>query len=381
MTSAKIVRAGTGWKLRDEDIRLWSSVEFVILKIIGAAGSGQLVSLDHVTPHWPRVFGYQKLHTAERFAVRAKTASLNAFQRMLAYCSYVVANTTTLEASSTPEQLQSLLSDPERVDHLFKKVGGDESDTALHVLVKFLWATLSEIQRTSNFAGIVVHNRKPYDYPTVRAMRRHGVPVYVCWDNGRKLKSYSQHHQHHILNDWAPSPDDFRALEQHPPSIADQPQIPVPVRYGPLPTIKSAQRFLDPMDYVRERKPRIELKLATSETAQSMKSRQVSAMKFGPRSHRGPHVYELERKEEVDQNTGGKIVYWERSRLDRATATTTYEDARPSQLWCAVFHFILRSRFLNRRPGSTVSLISGTSVRSSISRTTGILWKATVMRT
>jgi len=179
-------------------------------------------------PHWPQVFGYQKLHAAERFAVKAKTASLNAFQRMLAYCSYVVANATTLEVGSPPEQSQSFLFGPERVDHLFKNVGGGGSDTAAHVLVKFLWATLSEIQRTSNFAGIAIHNQKPYDYPTVRAMRRHGVPVYICWDGALKLKSYSRHNQHHILNDWAPSPDDFRALEQPPPSIANQPQTPVP---------------------------------------------------------------------------------------------------------------------------------------------------------
>jgi len=39
MTSAKIVRAETGWKLRDEDIFLWSSVEFVMLRAIEAAGS------------------------------------------------------------------------------------------------------------------------------------------------------------------------------------------------------------------------------------------------------------------------------------------------------------------------------------------------------
>lgn len=135
------------------------------------------------------------------------------------------------------------------------------------------------------------------------------------------------------------------------------------------------------MDYVREREPHIKLKLAMAENAQSMRSRQSSAMKFGPRSHRGAHVYELERKEEVDRSTGENIVYWERSRLDRATATTTYERASPSQLWFAVFSFFLRSCFLNYRPGTTVSLTNGTSVRSSISRTTGIPRKATVMKT
>ena len=63
------------------------------------------------------------------------------------------------------------------------------------------------------------------------------------------------------------------------------------------------------MDYVQQRESHIELKLARSDKAEAMRSRQRSAMKFGTRSYRGTHVYELERKEEVDQNTGEKIVY------------------------------------------------------------------------
>lgn len=346
MTSAKIVRAGSGWKLRDEDIRLWSSVEFVMLKTIAAVGSGQLLRLDHITPDWPEAFGYKRLHAMEKFALRAKTASLNAFQRMLAYCSFMVANTTALEPNTLPKDFRSLLSDPERMDRLFRGISADAPGTDVHVLVKFLWGTLSEIHRASNFAGIFLHPHEPYDYPCVRAMRRHGVPVYVWWDKGLKSRTYSRHHQHHILNDWAPSQDDFRALEQRPPSITDQPQTAAPTNYGPHPANKSTKRFHDPMDYVRQRESHIELKLAGSDEAEAMRSRQRSAMKFGTRSYRGAHVYELERKEEVDQNTGEKIVYWERSRLERAVAATAYELASRSQLWCAFFLFLPHFCFL-----------------------------------
>jgi len=337
MKSAKVIRTGSGWRLSDEDVLLWSSVEFVMLKTIAAVGSRQLVRLDHVTPHWPEVFGYKRLHATEKFALRAKTASLNAFQRMLAYCSYAVANTTTIEPSSALWGSRPLLSNPEKVDGLFKLICADAPGTDVHVLVKFLWGTLSEIQRTSNFVGIVVHPHKPYDYPCVRAMARHGVPVYVWWDDALGSTTYSKHHQHHILNDWLPSLNDLGALEQPPHSVAGQVQTPTPTRYGPPHAIKSTQRFLDPMDYVRQRQPRIRLKLTTSHKAQSMMSREKSAMKFGTRSHRGADVYELERKEETDQRTGEKVVYWERTRLERAAAQTTYDCASRSQLWCGLF--------------------------------------------
>lgn len=337
MTSAEIIYTGLGWKLRDQDILLWSSVEFVMLKLIEVAGSGRLTSLDHITPDWPEAFGYKRLHSAKKFAAKAKTASLNAFQRMLAYCSYTIASASTLALSSVKEEYRCLLFHPEQVDSLFKKIDAGAPDTEIHVLVKFLWATLGEIRRTSNFAGIVVHHHKDYDYPSVRAMHRYNVPVYTCWDNTLRLHSYSQYHQHHILKDWAPSPDDFRALEHSPSPTVDRSKTSNSSRYGLPPPVELTQRLLDPMDYVRQRKRDIEAKLATSDKGQSMRSRQSSAIKFGSRSHRGAHVYELKREEEVDQSTGEKIVYWERRRLDRTIATDTYEFVSPSQLWWVLF--------------------------------------------
>jgi hypothetical protein len=340
MTSAEIVDTGTGWKLRDQDILLWTSVEFVMLKTIEAVGSGQLTSLEHVTPDWPEVFGYKRLHTAKKFAIRAKTASLNAFQRMLAYCSYIIAGASTL--TSVQEEYRMLLSHPERVNTLFKKIAANAPNTEIHVLVKFLWATLGEIRRTSNFVGIIVHHYKDYNYPSVQVMHKYDVPVYVCWDDSVKLQSYSQYGQHHMLKDWAPSPDDFRVLEHPPPPIDDQPPTPALTHDQPqtlaLP-VKLIHRFLDPMDYVRQRKLDIEAKLATSDKGQSMRSRQMSAMKFGSRSHRGAHVFELKREEEVDENTGQKTIYWKRRRLERADAATTYDCASRSQLWCVLFLF------------------------------------------
>jgi len=340
MTSAKIIRTGSGWKLRDEDILLWTSVEFVMLKVIQAVSFGQVVSIYHVTPDCPEVFGYKRLHTSEKFATKAKTASLNAFQRMLAYCSYTVAATTTREASSGSEGFQPpSLWNPEQMDHLFKRISADAPGTDVHVLVKFLWGTLHEIHRTSNFTGVLVHPHKHYDYPCLRTMRRHGVPVYIWWDNTLGSRTYSAHNQHHILNDWAP---DFRALEHSAASIAGQSQTPAPSHYGHLRPIKSTQRFSDPMDYVQQRIRRIEDTLTTPDKAQSMKSRQESAMKFGIHSQRwGADVYQLERKEEIDQNTGKTVIYWERRRLDKADAGTTYDNASRKNLWCGLFLFLL----------------------------------------
>lgn len=339
MASAKIISTGSGWKLRDEDILLWTSVEYVMLELIKAVTPGQLASLEHVTPSLPEKFGYKRLHRLEKFAMRAKTSSLNAFQRLLGYCSYAVASASTPAIDSLREECRVLLSEPEKAGSIFEKIRAGAPNTEIHVLVKFLSATLGEIRRTSNFAGILMHHRKAYDYPPVRTMHRYGVPVYVCWDNALKLQTYSRYNQHHILNDWAPTLEAFRDVESPPlptTQTSDPPQLSAQTKYGFPPPGMPTQVFLDPMDYVRQRKIDIQMKLSTSDRKESMRSRQASAMKFGARGRNGPAVYEFERKEEIDQGTGQKIICWERRRLDKEAASTAYECASRSQLWCVL---------------------------------------------
>ena len=338
-----------------------------MLKLIEAVAPGQLAPLDHVKPSPPEKFGYKRLHRAKYFALKAKTASLNAFQRMLAYCSYSVAGAPEPQLGSVREECRSLLLHPEKLNHVFNHIGAGAPNTEIHVLVKFLWATLGEIRRASNFVGIVVHHHKGYDYPSVRAMYRYGVPVYVSWDVALRVKSYSSYSQHHLLDPWLPSGEAVKALGRPlpPPFTTDPIQTPAPTPSTPSPPLKSTNRFLDPMDYVRGRKLDIEAKLSRADRKQSMMDRQISAMKFGARSERGPPVFEFERKEEIDRSTGRKMVYWERVRLDSDPASTTYELASSRQLWCVVFSLLFS--LLNSRSGTTVTLTSGTSVRSSTS--------------
>lgn len=339
MKSAKVVSAGSGWKLRDEDIRLWSSVEFVMSKTIQVLGAGQLTSLEHVTPDWPESFGYKKLHATEKFALKSKTTCLNAFQRMLAYVSYTISEVSDSKFRTLPQQYRTFISNPHCVDEIFRKVTEHSPNSDVHVLLKFLFASVGEIFRTSNFVGVVVSYHKEYHYPSILAMRKSGVPIYVRWHETLKLDSYSTFHQHHMLKDWVPNLDAFEILNPPPLSLSSthDPQTPSPPRFP-----HSPNTFLNPMDYVRQRTADIEIKLTQPDRPiQTMKDRQKAAMKFGTRSHRGANVYELERKEQVDPNTRQVTVHWERRRLDRIDAQRTYDMASPSQLWYALSLFLL----------------------------------------
>jgi hypothetical protein len=342
MQSARIVSTGSGWKLRDEDIFLWASVEFVLLKTIQILGAGRLTSLEHVTPHWPESFGYKRLHSTEKFASKAKIASLNAFQRMLAYCSYTISEASIPKLLAVPYEYRTFLNNPHWIEYLFREVAQDVPNSDVHVLLKFLFATIGELRQTNNSIGIVVSYHKEYHYPSVLAMSRSGIPIYVRWHETLKLNSYSTYHQHHMLKEWAPNLDDFKLLERPPLdqlAVSDVDGLQASEPSVPPPPPNSSHTFLDPMDYVRRRTADITTKLAESDRAQSMKDRQTSAMKFGTRSYRGADVYELERTERTDSHTGQKIVYWERRRLNRDDAYRTYDLASPSQLWYVLLLF------------------------------------------
>lgn len=352
MKSAAIVSTGSGWKLRDEDILHWSSVEFVILRAINILGRGQLSALEHVEPHWPSSFGYKRLHSSEKNAITAKTASLNAFQRMLAYCSYASAFYYA-KNNSASLQFERYFFSPTLVEDIFKRFGENPIGSNVHVLLKFLLATLGEIHRTENFVGIVVSYHREFHYPAVKAMHMYGLPVYVRWHETLKLQSYQSYDQHHMLNDWLPKLDDFKILEAPlatddslPPSTFDEPSSSAPMQH-PQPTqhfstAKSNVLFANPMEYINRRKAAIQKKLENSEVTQSMKDRQKSAMKFGYRGHKGPPVYEFEVVDHVDPKTGQQSRLWERRCLTKLDAQRTYDAASAAQLWYVSFpHFPL----------------------------------------
>jgi hypothetical protein len=351
MRSAAIVRSESGWKLRDEDILHWSSVEFVMLKTINIIGRGQLSGLEHVEPDWPSTFGYKRLHSSEKFARTSKTASLHAFQRMLAYCSYCVSYAYS-KGDCRNQDPDSYFNNPVMADDLLRKFGDSVAGSNVHILVKFLWATLGEVYRSRNFVGIVISYHREFFYPAMRMMATYDVPVYVRWHESLKLLSYQSYDQNHMLKEWAPRPDDFKILEapppttdSHLPSTSDDRPTGGPSHY--LPPIlhpgpaRPKNTFANPMDYINKRKAAIKTIFDRFEATEQMKSRQRSAAKFSGLGHRGAFVHVFERFDSVDPQTGNKSVVWGRQKLTRHEGRLTYQAASNSQLWYEPVLFFL----------------------------------------
>ena len=322
----------------------WNNVEYVLLKAINIIGQGQLSDLTHREPHWPSLFAYVRPHASEKFAKRAKSASLNAFQRMLAYCSYCTAYACANGRGGTLDP-EGYFNNPSLADDLFRRFGENQAGSNAQILFKFLWATLGEIQRSRNFVGIVVSYHREFHYPAVRTMASYGVPVYVRWNKDFRLQSYDGYGQHHMLKDWAPSLDDFKILEA-PPSPSDDLAtgsftLRAPLTYRPGPT-RLETTFGDPMEYINQRKAIIQGLFENHKATEGMKSRQMAAAKFGSLSHKGAFVFEFQRADHVDPATGKKSVLWERKQLTKHDGLLTYNAAYSAQLW----HVPVRSLLL-----------------------------------
>ena len=340
MVKAQIVSTGSGWKLRDEDILHISNVEHVLLETIKATGGGQLSDLEHVTPHWPSKFGYDRLHRTDGAASKSKRATLNAFTRMLAYCCYSISH-----KGSNNDAHSYYFSNPTEAKRIIDRIGPRPGILNTHVLVKLVWGTLGEIFRASNFVGVIVSYHRPFHYPAVLAMSAYSVPIYVRWHKDLKLQSYNDFHQHHMLKEWLPSLEDFQILDAPPPAVEPaqtyedlSPADPPPANLTPPvnnPTPANPTRFFaDPMDYVCQRKAQIKEMADTNKITQQMKDRQNNAMKFGIRSVKSSaHVYCFEGKEYTDPATGTVSTVWERILLNRDQADRTYNCASPTQLW------------------------------------------------
>jgi len=204
-----VIHDGSGYKLRDDQMSLWQNIEYVMVIVSELLGSRQLVSLNHQVPHYPSRYGYTRSHTQEKFARKAVLKSLNAFQRLLAYCSYCM---TGVVCRDPVAESRGFYSGDYGVSDIYKALDPKQPD--LHILTKNLLSSLQDITTSRNFTGIVINHTEGYDYCAVEHMVHHGVPVYVSWpDSGSN--PYINYHQHQKLKDFYPTPEHFAALESH----------------------------------------------------------------------------------------------------------------------------------------------------------------------
>lgn len=125
----------------------WRNVEYVMHESIKALQAGRLLSLEHKEPLPPSAYGYTRGHSSERFAKKSVIKSLNAFQRLLAYCSYALAS-----CHWRGDRLHTRLDDFQSTfSVVYKNLPG-----SAHILAKRLFQTLWEVYTSSNFTGIVV---------------------------------------------------------------------------------------------------------------------------------------------------------------------------------------------------------------------------------
>jgi hypothetical protein len=356
--SPDIIHDGSGYRLADDEMSMWKNVEHTMLVVSKAMGSGQTTSLEHREPDPPSQYGYTRSHVQLKFAQKAVLKSLNAFQRLLAYCCYTVAGAPSLDSIGTEnERFYS----PTFVSHLYRKLDPKQPD--VHILAKLLMSSLWQVRTASNFTGVVVSHLEEYDYVAVLKMLRNNVPVYVSWPS-TGLNPYTKFRQHHLLKQFYPTPEQLEALNRLPapqPAVAPAPGI----RYGVPPT--SSRTYNHPLDYVNERIKVIPAELEKSPSAQSMRDRLASAMRnvsLGSAAY-----FWFEPATGVDGLTGQEKICWARVKLSKHNARRDFDSAPSRYLWYApLFSSPLPS--LNGLLGSTASEMSGTFPSSSTSRTT-----------
>ncbi|KAF9790256.1 hypothetical protein BJ322DRAFT_1103923 [Thelephora terrestris] len=240
-TNPNITHNGSGYKLDDEQISLWGNIEYVLCAAISAIGAGLEV------------------------CKKCMTKSLNAFQRLLGYCSYLIASRTYKSTETNPNNPEPSL------EQLFSVVYSRLDSTARnsHILAKHLFRTLSEIHASRNFAGIALRCTGQYDFPAVNAMYRYGVPVYVSWP--RPL--------HQTLDSFLITRGP-RTNPTLPTSVTTPPPLDPPPIYGTQPFAKKVQTYDHPMDYVNERVKKIPMELENSPHKQAMLDRLQSSKSF-----------------------------------------------------------------------------------------------------
>ena len=324
-TNPLLVHDSSGYKMTDEDISLWRNVEHVMTTAFLALQAGRTFPLEHEQPPPPSHYGYTRAHSQEKFAKNSVMKSLNAFQRLLAYCSYSLAGRHW--SSSTPEIVHSGLESTFSI--VYTRL--DPNMRSAHVVVKDLFWTLSEIHTTQNFTGIVVRWTKQYDFPALHSMRMHKVPVYVAWPtlvSDQIPNPYQSLHQGYYTTPWIPSPqlaDSFRQALHSPEPVDPLPNLSLPS------TAKSQRTYDDPMDYIKLRLEKIPTELHDSPNKQTMLDRDRSAKSF--KSLGSAKFYKFEESTVVNEQTGERRVSWIRELLTKHYAQEEFQSCDNSELW------------------------------------------------
>lgn len=323
-----IIYDGSTYRLNAEQMALWQNIEFVMVTVSKATGSGHLVSLEHREPHPPSSYGYTRSHSQLKFARKCVLKSLNAFQRLLAYCSYSI---TQSGLSSTLGPYARFYSDS-LVSEFYNKFDPQSPD--LHILAKLLLSTLWKMRCYGNYTGVVINYDDDYDYVAVTNMFHSNVPIYVAWP-GPNINPYENFRQHHHLKDFIPNPELFKALES-PPTLqpAAVPTLPA-IRYGVPPAPHVATIYDHPTDYVKKRLQEIPNQLETSPNKQSMLGRLASARRFSGLGR--AKLFRFDSITVTDEETGQEKVRWTRTLLTKHEAKQCFDDVDTSSIWYALF--------------------------------------------
>lgn len=315
--SPDIIHDGHGYRLKPEEVTLWQNIEYTLLAVSAALSPGQLTSLNYHEPEPPSAFGYARSHSQLKFAKKCVIKSLNAFQRLLGYCSYIAAESEPFETNRAQFYSDAWVSD------LYHKLE-PRRQQELHITTKRLLYTLWDVRKSRNFTGVVVGYDKEYDYPAVRRMEAYGVPVYVAWPNPES-NPYIPFYQHHLLAHFLPPAELFRDLEAVPAARTSV------VRYGIPPAPKDSATYDHPMDYVRLRFEKIPAELENHPHKQSMMDRLASARKSA--SLGSAQFYEFDQVTVPNKQTGQQRERWTRALLTKHQAKEWFEYAEGRHLW------------------------------------------------
>jgi len=325
----EIIHNGSGYSIKSDEISIWQNIEFVMVTVANAFSSGQQVTLGQRVPEPPSQYGYERTHTQEKFARKCAIKSLNAFQRYLGYCAYAAAGAH----SHAPLGDFARFYNDEWVSGIYKQF--DLKDPDVHILAKFLLASLWKMRTSGNHTGVVVSFQEEYSYPTVQMMQGSKVPVYVAWP-GPGVNPYVQFHQHHCLNDYIPGPELFQALENpHTPQPTAAAQH---TQYGPPPAAHDSRTYDHPLDYVKMRLQHIpaQFDALPENSKRSAMDRLRSALKHS--SSGGATFFRFESLTVIDNQTGQEKQCWFRDRLTLHEVREYFEDPEPSHLWHV--HFV-----------------------------------------
>ena len=346
-TDPPLIHDRLGYKLSDEDISRWKNVEHVMTMAVLALQAGRTFPPEHEQPPLPSEYGYTRGHSQEKFAKKSVMKSLNAFQQLLAYCSY------SLAGRHWSRSTQAILSS--RLESTFSIVYAqlDSNMSSVHILAKDLFWTLSEMHTTRNFTGTVVRWTDGCDLATLNIMRSHDVPVYVAWPppfmNGI-TNPYKSMPQSYYLNSWTPTQVNFSRQTPHPPEPVDDPS-----NHSLPSTAKYQTTYDDPMDYIKLRLRDIPDELTCSRNKQAMVDRGRSAQEF--RSMGSAKFYKFEQTTVVDKRTGEENACWIRELLTKHYAQEVFQSCDNSELWYE--RCFLPFPFFNNHVGSTVFAMSG----------------------